>query len=88
MEIKTYVAGGLPCIARVISYSGACNNRRGHPDDWLPDDPKEIEFELLTLKGKPAAWIERRASDKDRDRICGELSLAINDSSNYDYDDY
>lgn len=88
MEIKTYVAGGLPCIARATSYSAPRNNRRGHPDNWLPDDPEEIDFELLTLKGKPAPWIERRASDKDRDRICGELSLAINDSSNYDYDDY
>ena len=88
MEIKTYVAGGLPCIARVTSYSAPRNNRRGHPEDWLPDEQEEIEFELLTLKGKPASWIERRASDKDRDRICGELSLAINDSSNYDYDNY
>ena len=83
MEIKTYVAGGLPCIARATSYSPPCNNRRGHPDDWLPDDPEEIEFELLTLKGKPAPWIERRASQKDLDRIYDELSLAINDGSNY-----
>lgn len=88
MEIKTYVAGGLPCIARVTSYSAPRNNRRGHPEDWLPDEQEEIEFELLTLKGKPASWIERRASDKDRDRICDELSLAINDSSNHYYDDY
>ncbi len=79
MEIETTVAGGLPCIARVVSYSEGRCNRWGHIDNWLPDDPEELEFELLTAKGKPAEWIEARADDDDRRRIEAELLEAIND---------
>ena len=79
--IRTHVAGGLPCLARVTSYSPYQNNRCGHPDNWLPDDPEEIEFELLTLRGEPAPWIERLASDKDFGRIAGELGAAISQGS-------
>jgi hypothetical protein len=79
MEIETTVAGGLPCIARVTSYSEYRCNSRGHIDTWLPDDPDDLEFELLTTKGKPAEWIETRASYADWKRIEAELLEAIND---------
>lgn len=76
MEIQTTVAGGLPCIASVISYSPARSNWRSSWEHSLPDDDEEIEFELLTLKGKPAPWIEARASEEDLLRIDQELSEA------------
>lgn len=78
MEICTTVAGGFPCRARLISYSAYRCNRRGHPDNWLPDDPEEIEFELLPLgSDKPADWLLQAASEADLTRIEGELVAAM-----------
>lgn len=79
MQIQTHIAGGLPCIARVASYTPYRRNRRGHPETWLPDDEEDIEIELLTLKGKPAPWMEKRASDKDWERITDDLLTRISE---------
>ena len=77
MEIRTTVKRGLPCRARLISYEPYRCNRRGHIDNWLPDDPEVVEIELLTLRGQPAPWLERDASDADWRRIEGELVAAM-----------
>ncbi len=78
LEIRTTVKRGLPCRARITSYSPYRCNRRGHPDRWEPDDEEEIEFELLPLgSDKPADWLHKAASEKDWQRIAGELIEAM-----------
>lgn len=78
LEIRTTVKRGLPCRARLTHYSPPVCNRRGHWDDWLPDDPEEIEFELLPLgSDKPAPWLIQAASEKDWQRIADELLQAM-----------
>ena len=39
---------------------------------------EEIEFELVTLKGKPAPWLNALLSEKDQERIQAEISEQIN----------
>ena len=78
LEIRTTVKRGLPCRARLTHYSAPVCNRRGHWDDWIPDDPEEIEFELLPLgSDKPAPWLVQAASEKDLIRIEDELIKAM-----------
>lgn len=78
-EFPTSVAG-IPCIARITSYSPYRNNMRGHIDDWLPDDPEEIEFDILDQRGRPAPWLERKVTDQDRDRIASEFAQYLDES--------
>lgn len=84
IEIRTTVKSGLPCRARLTSYSPYRDNRRGHIDSWLPDDPEEIEFDLLPLgSDKPAAWLWKAASEKDIARITRELLCEIEREGEY-----
>ena len=74
MDMQTTVKGGLPCIARVTSYSpGFAAKTNAEPDYCYPGEPEEVEFELLTLKGKPAEWLYKQASEADLARIETEL---------------
>jgi hypothetical protein len=76
MEIETRVSG-IPCIARVTHYfceaphrgsAHTCNSDvdyRGYT---------ECEFDILDRRGRPAFWLERKASDEDRQRIEQEIT--------------
>lgn len=68
---------GIPCRVELLSYRPYRDNRRGHIDDWLPDDPVEIEFEVFDRKGYPAPWLAKKMTDKDIRRIEGELELHL-----------
>ena len=74
MDMQTHIKRGLPCLARITSYSpGFAAKTNAEADYCYPGEPKEIEFELLTLRGKPAPWIYKMASDADLARIENEL---------------
>lgn len=65
---------GIPAIARVLHYRPyEPAYRRGHPDNWEPDSPPEIDFEILDRRGRPAPWLERKLTDAERERIEREL---------------
>ncbi len=84
IEIRTTVKGGLPCRARVTRYSPHKCNTWGHIDTWLPDDPEEIEIDLLPRgSDKPAAWLWKAASEKDIARITRELLCEIEREGEY-----
>lgn len=71
-EINTRVAG-IPCIARVTH----SHYTRPDPSTWA----SEIDFyggwtlnwELCDSRGRPAPWLERKATDEDSQRIEAEL---------------
>lgn len=65
---------GIPCQIEVTSYSGGTPEyRRGHPDNWEPEDPPEITWEVQDRNGRPAPWLARKMTDKDISRIEAEL---------------
>lgn len=70
--LSTRIAG-IPCLVALVSYSPYRDNRRGHPDTWLPDDPEEIEFEVCDRNGRPAPWLERKLTEEETARIEQEL---------------
>jgi hypothetical protein len=65
---------GIPAIARVLHYRPyEPAYRRGHPDNWEPASPPEIDFEILDRRGRPAPWLARKATEQERRRIEAEL---------------
>lgn len=78
MDIQTTVKGGLPCIARATSYSpGFASKTNAEVDDCFEGEPEEVEFELLTLRGKPSPWIQKIATEADLTRIENEILESI-----------
>lgn len=72
MQFETRVSG-IPAICEVTYFEpGYVDPRRGHPDGWLPDDPPYMEYELMDSRGRPAPWLERKATTKDHERIFHE----------------
>jgi hypothetical protein len=57
---------GIPARLEVTAFSHSRDNRRGHIDEWLPDDPPEIEWRVLDRKGRPAPWLEKQLSAAER----------------------
>jgi hypothetical protein len=57
----------------MTSYSPYRDGRTGHVDNWTPDKPQEVEFELYDYKGNRAAWLEKALVEADFSRIAGEL---------------
>lgn len=73
MTFMTTVAG-IPCRCRVTFYShGAPMRTTGWGyGDCDPDEPEEFEFDILDRRGYPAAWLERKLTDNDYDRLLSE----------------
>lgn len=81
MEIETRVAG-IPCIARVTHYFRQAPHRGGaHTCDSDLDyyGYTECEFDILDRRGRPAPWLERKATDEDRQRIEQEITEQLED---------
>ena len=72
IQIETRVAG-IPCIARV-TYS---HYTRPNPTTWASDidfyGGWTLNWELCDSRGRPAPWLERKATDEDSQRIEAEL---------------
>lgn len=73
MTFTTTVAG-IPCRCRVTFYSHGVPMRTtgwGY-GDADPPEPEEFEFDILDRRGYPAAWLERKLTDNDYDRLLSE----------------
>jgi hypothetical protein len=68
---------GIPCRVGILSWSPGRCNRVGHIDNWLPDDPPELEFEVLDHRGRPAPWLEKKMTEADTSRIEAEAEAII-----------
>lgn len=65
---------GIPCLCDVTFYSpGAPMRTTGWGyGDCDPDEPEEFEFDILDRRGYSAAWLERKLTDDDYDRLLSE----------------
>lgn len=73
LTIDTSVSG-IPCKARMTYYAKARPARvYGPAEDCYPDEPAELDFDILDRRGRPAAWLERKMTEDDIIRIEGEL---------------
>lgn len=61
IEFETTVAGGFPVLVR-------CTMQRAEPDVGIMSDYGE-DFEVMTRKGKPAPWIEKKMTQADWDDV-------------------
>lgn len=74
MDHHTTIGDGLPCIARVTHYSpGYAAKTNADPWDCYEAEYPEIEFDLLTTRGKPAKFLEKLMTSEDHERISNEL---------------
>ena len=77
--IKTTVKNGLPCIARITHTTGQFRSAKigADPDSCYEAECPEIEWELLTAKGKQCKWLQKIASAEDFARIETELMESL-----------
>ena len=64
---------GIPCVVELTNYTYTkANPRADNPNDYYGgfDD---VEYKVLTTKGKPAAWLERKITKKEHDEIVSQL---------------
>jgi hypothetical protein len=73
--IKTTVKNGLPCLARITHITGQfiLAKTDADPNSCYEAEWPEIEWELLTAKGKQCEWLQKIASAGDIERIENEL---------------
>ena len=77
-EFESRVAG-IPCIIGVISYKsvkGSYNYNAASDHDYY--GYSEAEWEVLDRKGYKAAWLERKLTASDHDRINAEIDQHFN----------
>jgi hypothetical protein len=72
MDIQTKIAG-IPAVVRVLYASYT----RPDPGTWASDIDYwggwELDWQICDRNGRPAPWLERKATDEDRERIESEL---------------
>ena len=71
---------GIPCIIRVDHYfKQAAWRGSAHtcPSDMDYYGYEEIEYSVLDRKGYPAAWLERKLTPKEHERITDEISQVM-----------
>jgi hypothetical protein len=73
-DMLTTIKCGLPCIARVTRFEpGYPSKTNADPDFCYEGAPDEVEFVLLTTRGKSATCLYKAASEADLARIESEL---------------
>lgn len=78
-EVATRIAG-IPCIARVTYFSRQNGSYSRHAvSDMDYYGYTECEFQICDRRGRPAPWLERKATDKDLSRIEQEICEQIGD---------
>lgn len=70
--IESHVAG-IPCQIRINDFVHV----KPDPTTWASADDfygyTEIDWDVLDRKGYEAGWLQRKLTDKDRDRIDQEI---------------
>ena len=72
--MRTQIAG-IPCTIGEIEVIGEYVPARIHadPDDCYEAQYPEVMYVIQDRRGRPAPWLERKMTDKDRRRIESEV---------------
>lgn len=63
---------GIPCIVVVTSWEAYVPAKTyGPPESCYPEEGGCGEWEIRDRRGRPAAWLERKMSEEERERIDG-----------------
>lgn len=73
MQIETRI-DGIPCLVDAVYFRQKPNRFADSDHDYMGYE--EIEYTVLDLRGKPAAWLERKITEQDDARICEEIARA------------
>jgi hypothetical protein len=78
-DIETCIAG-IPAIVRVTDYIKV----KGSHDYNAPSDMdfygyQEYEYDVCDRRGRPAPWLEKKLTGKDRDRIDFDITKHMDD---------
>ncbi|TCP19691.1 hypothetical protein [Simplicispira metamorpha] len=72
---------GIPCLIEVTHYAPAVEAyRQGHPDDWMPGEPAELEFQVCDRQGRMASWLERKLTEGESERIAAQACSLLEQS--------
>lgn len=76
--IETTICG-IPCQVEITSIDGRFVPAKinADPNSCYEAEYPEIYFDVLDRKGYKAPWLERKMSDRERERIEGELLAAL-----------
>jgi hypothetical protein len=76
-EIESRVAG-IPCLIGVTHFDSVSGSYSYNaPSDMDYYGYSESEWDVLDRRGRPAAWLERKLTDDDRQRIEQEIAEAM-----------
>jgi hypothetical protein len=72
VQIQTRVAG-IPCQIGVESYFHQRPDRGSWESDWDYHGYTQTDWLILDRQGRPAPWLERKMTERDKDRIESEI---------------
>lgn len=71
----------IACLIEVTHYVPAVEAcRQGHPDDWMPGEPAELEFQVCDRQGRIANWLERKLTEGECERIAAQACSLLEQS--------
>ena len=80
-EIESRVAG-IPCLIGVLSFDSVQGSYSYNaPSDMDYYGYTESEWDVLDRRGRPAAWLESKLTDDDRQRIEQEIAEAMTEDA-------
>lgn len=80
-EIASRVAG-IPCLIGVSHFDCVRGSYSYNAaSDWDYYGYSESEWDVLDRRGRPAAWLERKLTDDDRQRIEQEIAEAMTEEA-------
>lgn len=71
MKFDTHIVG-IPCQIEINYAEKGFDGRRGHPDNWLPDEDPFISYDILDRNGRPAPWLQRKMKTEDFEKVTEE----------------
>lgn len=87
-RIETRIAG-IPCLIEVTHYHRVApwkGSAYSCPSDVDWYGYEEIDWQVCDQRGRPAAWLEKKMTPEDAERIEGEVSQYMARERERDYD--
>lgn len=87
-DMDTHIQG-IPCQIKVTHQANVKGSYSYNAaSDWDYHGYTELEYDVLDRRGYPAPWLERKMTDKDRERIEQEWWESQSGDDDYDEDSY